>query len=289
MKIGWSRRAKIIHCTIMVLCIYAVGCCGFKLLPVLGYSENHETINATLLSIALSYIAGYIIYWLTSVMPRRQRENDVFALWIPHLTKLYNEMSERIEEVRAYAEISEEKMNELKNEDAEALTRYTSIRPVVYLNITVDRNEPQPLKVIDEFNIKRSLNRHYDTINQILNTMLNNPMAIEADKNLLDVLSQIKSSRFLEECTRMIDVSQLDERHNISTPELPKAYVEYVHLRNKLKKWKFPMFKYSMRKLSEEEEIEMHKGNVEHLAKMGMTMKDVQEFGQKLTKASRKV
>jgi hypothetical protein len=67
--------------------------------------------------------------------------------------------------------------------------------------------------------------------------MLNNPMAVDADKNLLDVLSQIKSSRFLEECTRMIDVAQLDEGHNISTPELPKAYVEYVQLRNKLDRW----------------------------------------------------
>ena len=281
--------AVVTHWIIIALCVYAVFCCGFHLLPVWGYSENYETINATWLSIALSYLAGYVIYLFTSALPRKQREDEVFALWEPHLTKLYNEMSERIEEVRIYADILAEKMNEIKNEDVEALSRYTSMRPAVYIDKTVDRNEPQPLKKVDQFNIKNTLNRHYDTVNNILKTMLNNPMAVDADKSLLDILSQIKSSSFLRECTMMIDVSQLDESHNISTPELPKAYVEYVQLRNKLKRWNFPKFKYSMRKLSEEEEIEMHKGTVEHLAKMGTTLKEVQEFGQKLTKASRKV
>lgn len=283
-----NRIVVVVHWIIMALCVYAVFCCGFHLLPVWGYSENYETINATWLSIALSYIIGYVIYMFTSALPRKQRENEVFALWEPHLTKLYNEMSERIEEVRAYADILEKNMHELKNEDADALARYTTMRPAVYIDKTVDRNESQPLKMIDEFNIKSSLNRHYDTINHILNTMLNNPMAVDADKRLLDILSQIKSSRFLEECTRMIDVSQLDEGHNISTPELPKAYVEYVLLQNKLKRWKFPKFKYSMRKLSEEEEKEMHKGTIEQLARMGTTLKEVREFGQKLTNASRK-
>ena len=284
-----NRLAVVTHWIIIALCVYAVFCCGFHLLPVWGYSENYETINATWLSIALSYLAGYVIYLFTSALPRKQREDEVFALWEPHLTKLYNEMSERIEEVRIYADILAEKMNEIKNEDVEALSRYTSMRPAVYIDKTVDRNEPQPLKKVDQFNIKNTLNRHYDTVNNILKTMLNNPMAVDADKSLLDILSQIKSSSFLRECTMMIDVSQLDESHNISTPELPKAYVEYVQLRNKLKRWNFPKFKYSMRKLSEEEEIEMHKGTVEHLAKMGTTLKEVQEFGQKLTKASRKV
>lgn len=283
-----NRLAVVTHWIIIALCVYAVFCCGFHLLPVWGYSENYETINATWLSIALSYIVGYVIYLFTSALPRKQRENEVFAIWEPHLTKLYNEMSERIEEVRAYADILEEKMIELKNEDVEALVRYTSMRPAVYINKTVDRNEPQPLKVVEEFNVKRTLNRHYDTVNKIVNTMLKNPMAVDADKNLLDILSQIKSSRFLEECTRMIDVSQIGEGHHISTPELPKAYVEYVQLRDILKGWTFPKFKYSMRKLSEEEEMDMHKGTAEHLAKMGITLKEVQEFGKKLTKASRK-
>lgn len=96
-----NRIAVVAHWIIMALCVYAVFCCGFHLLPVWGYSENYETINATWLSIALSYIVGYVIYLFTSSLPRKQRENEVFALWEPHLTKLYNEMSERIEEVRA--------------------------------------------------------------------------------------------------------------------------------------------------------------------------------------------
>ena len=95
---GIGLVGQIIHWAIIALCLYTVFCCGFHLLPVWGYTENYESINATLLSIALSYLAGYVIYLFTSWLPRWQRENEVFALWSEHLSKLYNEMSERIEE-----------------------------------------------------------------------------------------------------------------------------------------------------------------------------------------------
>lgn len=60
-KSHYGRVARYIHWAITALCLYAVGCCGFKVLPTWGCSDNHEAINATLLSIALSYIAGYVI------------------------------------------------------------------------------------------------------------------------------------------------------------------------------------------------------------------------------------
>ena len=100
----------ILHVGIIVLCIYSVFCCGFHILPVWGYSENYVSINTTLLSIALSYLAGYVIYLFTSVLPRKQREEEVFSLWKEHLSSLYNEMAMRIEEVRVFAGIPEEKI-----------------------------------------------------------------------------------------------------------------------------------------------------------------------------------
>lgn len=101
------------HCVILLSCIYAIGCCGFHFLPTLGTSEQYETINSSLLSMALSYIAGFIIYILTFVTPRKQREYEVFTLWKPLLSKLYNEMSERIEEVRTFLDIPKERMKRL--------------------------------------------------------------------------------------------------------------------------------------------------------------------------------
>ena len=65
--------AKIVNWAILILCLYAVGCCGFHILPAWGGSEHYKDINTTLLSIALSYIAGYVIYLFTSVLPKIQR------------------------------------------------------------------------------------------------------------------------------------------------------------------------------------------------------------------------
>ena len=136
--------ANIANWVIIALCLYAVGCCGFHILPAWASSEHYKDINATLLSIALSYIAGYVIYLFTSVLPKEQREREVFELWKPHLTALYNEMSERIEEIRAYTGIPEGRMAVLTEEDAEPLKRYTALKPIVFINKTTDRGEPQP-------------------------------------------------------------------------------------------------------------------------------------------------
>lgn len=280
--------ANIANWVIITLCLYAVGCCGFHILPAWASSENYKDINATLLSIALSYIAGYVIYLFTSVLPKEQREREVFELWEPHLMALYNEMSERIEEIRAYTGIPEDRMAVLKEVDAEPLKRYTALKPAVYIDKTVDRGESQPLRVTDEFSIKKNLNRHYDAVNKHLATMMNNPMAVDADKKLLDMLSQIKTARFLEQCKGVIDVTVLGGNANIGTPEMAKAYVEYVGLRDQLKKWHFPQFKYSMRMLTDEEVVEMHKRSTEQLAKMGTNAQELREFGRKFVKATRK-
>ena len=61
----YGTIAQVLHWAVMALCVYAVGCCGVHLLPAWGNSENYESINTALLSIALSYIAGYIIYLFT--------------------------------------------------------------------------------------------------------------------------------------------------------------------------------------------------------------------------------
>jgi len=284
---GIGLVGQIIHWAIIALCLYTVFCCGFHLLPVWGYTENYESINATLLSIALSYLAGYVIYLFTSWLPRWQRENEVFALWSEHLSKLYNEMSERIEEVRVYVDIPKEKMEELSVKDAEALSTYTTYPPIIWLQKEVDRGDPQPLRLQEPFKIKEALNRHYDAMKANLDVMLQNPMAVDAEKNLLDLLSRIKTSSFLAECTRVIDMTMLkDEKVNITTADLPKAYVEYVKLRDELACWHFCKFVYKMRKMTDEEAAKSNEGIDMQLAKMGLTRQRQMEIGQKLTNAS---
>lgn len=276
-----------LHGLLLVLSFYALGCCGFHILPVWGISENYETINNTLLSLALSYVAGLVIYVITSVMPRRQREKEVFELWKPHLAKLYNEMSERIEEVRAYVDIPKEKMEELSENDAEALSTYTKFPPSIWLQKEVDRGDPQPLRLQEPFKIKEILNRHYDAMKAFLDVMMQNPMSVDAEKKLLDLLSRIKTSSFLTECTRVIDMTMLkDDKVNITTIELPRAYVDYVKLRDELAHWRFPKYVYKMRKMSDEEVAKSNEGIDMQLAKMGLTRQRQMEIGQKLTNAS---
>ena len=286
MKLG--VLAKCLHWLILALCIYAIGCCGFHWLPVWGLSENYESINATLLSIALSYVAGFIIYLFTSELPRKQRENEIFDLWSPHLSILYNDMSERIEELRVFLGIPQENMSCLSLDDCKVFETYTSMIPSIKIKKDIDRGKTEHLKVNDDFNIKKKLNQHHDAVVQCIEMMLDNPMAIYANNKLLDTLSQIKASRFLKECNSIIAGPIV---HNgkpviIRTPELPKAFWEYVGLRNQLATFSFKKHLFKMQRMSDEE-IKASKRNVtEQLASMGMTEETAREIGDKIVKAS---
>lgn len=283
--------ANYIHWAIMALSLYAVGCCGFHILPAWGYSDNYETINTTLLSIALSYIAGYIIYWLTSVLPQKQSQNDVFELWKPHLSDLYNEMTRRIEEVITFSGIPKNNNGRLTEDDCEPLKNYSSMPPVIRISKTIIRdNPPKPLKLEDEFDFKRDLNRHYDAMKYHLDVMLNNPMAIYADKHLLELLSRIKESDFLKDCSKIIGgpVIYNGLQVNITTADLPKAFVGYVMLKNELGKLPIQKFVFNMRKLTDEEVKASNEAIKEHLAKMGMTLEMEKEISQKIAIASKK-
>lgn len=286
-----SRLTNILHVGIIVLCLYSVFCCGFHVLPVWGYSENYVSINTTLLSIALSYIAGYVIYLFTSVIPRKQREEEVFSLWEKHLSSLYNEMAMRIEEVREFAGIPEEKMANLVSKDANLLAKYTDYQPLIIIekkSILEDPNNPQ--KVIDEFDIKNHLNSHYDTMHHLIGIMLNNPMAIDSNKKVLDLLTRIKESRFLKECESIIGepIENRGIRVSITNAELPKAYVDYVNLKNELAELPIKKYTFKVRKLTEEEVQEVKNNTERYYETIGLTPEQDREIKQQIVEASKK-
>ena len=286
-----NRMAVVAHWIIMALCVYAVFCCGFHLLPAWGDSENYESINATWLSIALSYIAGYVIYLFTSALPRRQRGNEVFAIWEPYLTS-NNSMTELIEEICVFADIPKEKLRDLKVEDCEVLQRYTAMPLTIWIHKDIIRDDPeQPLRVNADFDIKRNLNGHHDAMKKAIGVMLNNPMAVDADKRILDLLSRIKESSFLAACTSIIAAPIVYDgvQVNITTADLPKYFVEYVKLRDELSKLPIHKYVYTMRKLTDEEVLSSMEAAKKELAKMGLTLEQEGELSQKITNASRKV
>ena len=217
--------------------------------------------------------------------------SKVFSLWKEHLSSLYNEMAMRIEEVRVFAGIPEEKMANLVSEDAYFLAKYTDYEPLIYINKTIIKEDPQkPIKMADEFNIKSHLNRHYDTMHHILGIMLNNPMAIDSSKKVLDLLTRIKESRFLKECASIIEGPIEDQgiRVSITTSELPQAYVDYVHLKNELAEFPIKKYSFELQKRTDEEVRESRKAIKEHFAKMGLTIDQERKIAQKITNASKK-
>lgn len=285
-----TRLTNYLHGGILFLCIYSVFCCGFHILPVWGYSENYVSINTTLLSLALSYIAGFVIYMFTSVLPRKQREEEVFSLWKEHLSSLYNEMSLRIEEVRVFAEIPIEKMASLISEDAKPLANYTDYESPIYIKMTIIKEDPHKPHIINsEFNIKKTLNEHYNTMQHLLGIMLNNPMAIDSNKKILDLLTRIKESSFLKECKRIIGNSPeyMGKKISITTPDLPQAFVEYVKLKKELAELPIIRYSFDLRKRTDEEVQESKKGINEALKKMGLTEESRHDITQKIANASK--
>lgn len=106
-------------------------------------------------------------------------------------------------------------------------------------------------------------------------------------RKLLDLLSRIKTSSFLAQCTGIIDMTMLkDDKVSVTTADLPKAYVEYVKLRDELGCWPFRKYVYKMRKMTDEEVAKSNESMEKQLAKMGLTRQRQMEISQKLTNAS---
>ncbi len=288
-KLRYIITSYTLHGVLIALCVYAIGCCGFHILPVLGESENYESINNMLLSFALSYVAGLIIFVLTSVIPRIQREKDIFDQWEPHLSKLYNDMSERIEEVRAFVGIDNNKMGSLMIEDCKPLERYTDLPSVVWMSRTImTKGSDTPNRINDEYSIKKKLNGHHKSVHHVLDVMLNNPVAVNAEASVLDILSQIKSSSFLAYCASIMDSSQLQNPSiSICHSELPESFFEYVKLRDRLGTLPIEKKEYEIRVLTEEEVQENRKRVEEELKRQGYTMAQIKALGQKIGNASK--
>lgn len=288
-RLNYYLTSYTVHSVLLVLSLYTIGCCGFHILPVLGVADNYESINNTFLSLALSYVAGLIIYGLTSVMPRRQREKEVFDLWKPHLSKLYNDMSERIEEVRAFVGIPKDKISSLTVDDCEPLARYTDLPSEVWINRSYSVSNQGKMSGTNEpFSIKKRLNGHHNSVHRVIDTMLNNPMAINSEKRILDILSQIKSSSFLAYCNSIMDSSCLQNPPvRIHNTHLKEPFCEYVKLRDKLGTLPIDKSIYEVRVLTDEEVKEDRKRAQESVEKQGFTMEQVKSFGQQIANASR--
>mgnify|MGYP002523185856 CR=1 FL=1 len=288
-KLRYLITSYTLHGVLIVMCVYAIGCCGFHVLPVLGELENYESINNTFLSFALSYIAGLIIFLLTSVMPRIQREKEIFAQWEPHLSKLYNDMSERIEEVRAFVGIDKDKMGALTVEDCKPLERYTDLPPVVRVSRAIlTKGSDTPNRINDDYSMKKRLKGHHKSVHHLMDVMLNNPVAVNAEASVLDILSQIRSSSFLGYCDSIMDSSQLQNPPiSICHSELPEPFCEYVKLRDRLGTLPIKKKVYEIRVLTEAEVRENQKRVKEELERQGYTMEQIKAFGKQIGNASK--
>lgn len=60
---------KILLWILTISSAYAIGAIGLQCLPSIGTSSNYENINAVLLNLSYSYIAGCIFYIFTSYLP----------------------------------------------------------------------------------------------------------------------------------------------------------------------------------------------------------------------------
>lgn len=85
---------------VLAFCIFCILAIGLKLyfVPCPGWAEEYaDGINNILLNLSYSYVAGYVIYWFTVIIPdKRDKEivlplirNEIISLWSP-IENLFN-------------------------------------------------------------------------------------------------------------------------------------------------------------------------------------------------------
>lgn len=255
----WKKRGKIVNWLIVVIlfpCLYCVGCCGFHIFPTLGTSIWYDEINNVLLGLSLSYISGLIIFLLTSVLPKKNRENEIQELWSDHLNDMFSNMDDIIGFLCVLSG-SNKQLFELKEDDLRCLDECNLKGDNIPLVRSVCVDGKKQYDTIDYYQYPKVLKSHYHTIINVISRMIDSPLAQNSKSKLVDLLIRIKYSAFLNVIKTMpIEPinSAIGVINEIHVDGLSRGLVEYIGLYKELGAYTTAKRTFMVRKETKEEE-----------------------------------
>lgn len=217
--------------------------------PVAG-STTLEVLRI-LENLSLAYITALIIYFLIDFIPKKKLEKKAFTICKSNIVNVYLNMSNIIGPIKMLLELDKENGNITIN-DLKGITRYEPHMEKTYFNSEVRLNDIGANgHTKGVFLFHKDLPQYASKIRTLIDEISTLPSSDNLPVQLINLLSSIRSSEFIEKCqhTKMPPITNLPyEIHNMDN-----AFHKFIQLYLALGEFDFRKYSYVYTKLNDEE------------------------------------
>ncbi len=204
-------------------------------------------------NLSLAYISSLLFYVIVEFIPTKMKEKKALTIISNKVMKIYGEMSYIIRVV--LFEIGVEKdIDNIEISDLSDITTLFFDSTTKYADITHMRNGENTNSKEFSYNVLDKCKDCGMRIEQTIDEIFNMQIAGNISDELVNLLSEIRQSRFLH----LISFFDHDNTRNIPGVEsivldFDKSFLELIQQWNKLKKYKFELLDYHFEKMTEED------------------------------------
>ncbi len=253
--------------------LYILFCVGLGWFWTIGSSTNYERINQVLLNLSYSYIAGLIFYIFIEYIPKKIAAKKAFNIWKNQLVNIYLHMSEIVAEIKLIANITKEDKDIVLGDLKDIVKYKPQYKKLYYKSITFVNKIPNKDRTKGVFEFHADLYEAGIYIKKYIAEMIKLPSASNITPNLLEIISEIKSCKFLSTCNSFKDVFLEDYEYDINSCD--KDFYDFLQLYIRLSKYKFSKYSYKYELLSQNEITKMEaerKKVLEEIKKSGIRL-----------------
>lgn len=246
-----NKFSTFILLAITGLSLYILFCVGLGWFWTIGSSTNYERINQVLLNLSYSYIAGLIFYILIEYIPKNIAAKKAFTIWESQLVNIYLHMSEIVAEIKLIANITKEDKDIILSDLKDIVKYKPQYKKLYYKSTTFINKIPNKDKTKGVFEFHADLYEAGVYIKKHISEMIKLPSASNITPNLLEIISEIESCKFLFTCNSFKNVFLEDCEYDINS--FDKDFYDFLQLYICLGKYKFPQHSYNYEILSQDE------------------------------------
>lgn len=235
--------------------LYILFCVGLGWFWTIGSSTNYERINQVLLNLSYSYIAGLIFYIFIEYIPKKIAAKKAFNIWKNQLVNIYLHMSEIVAEIKLIANITKEDKDIVLGDLKDIVKYKPQYKKLYYKSITFVNKIPNKDRTKGVFEFHADLYEAGIYIKKYIAEMIKLPSASNITPNLLEIISEIKSCKFLSTCNSFKDVFLENYEYDINSCD--KDFYDFLQLYIRLSKYKFSKYSYKYELLSQNEITKM--------------------------------
>lgn len=253
--------------------LYILFCVGLGWFWTIGSSTNYERINQVLLNLSYSYIAGLIFYIFIEYIPKKIAAKKAFNIWKNQLVNIYLHMSEIVAEIKLIANITKEDKDIVLGDLKDIVKYKPQYKKLYYKSITFVNKTPNKDRTKGVFEFHADLYEAGIYIKKYIAEMIKLPSASNITPNLLEIISEIKSCKFLSTCNSFKDVFLENYEYDINSCD--KDFYDFLQLYIRLSKYKFSKYSYKYELLSQNEITKMEaerKKVLEEIKKSGIRL-----------------